>query len=685
GSQVIYATTDGLGPIDGSLESPAGGNVWVTTDAAAASGNTSTFVSVTNNGPGGNINPSEFPISAVAIDTSDSTGNTAYVTVMGFTGGPGHVWQTTNAGATWADFTGSFTSALPDSPVNAVVVDPVAQVVYVGTDVGVFQSSTASPVWGEVGPSSGQAGFLPNVAVTALALFNSGGQKILRASTYGRGVWQAYLVPGFEIAVSDATQTVLVGQPVIFHGALISEGGYNNSVALTCVAGTTSPPNGCTPVPVSLTPTADGAPFTVFIGSAGSVFGDFFFGVQGTGFGGTPVNVANLTLHVVNFDLTTPSPISVTTPPGTISPPVGFQVQAQGLFSQSVTLACVFNPDLADARCNFTPGQTVNPPYPAPMTASVSVPASAAAGNYTVTLQATSAGATAPAAASFTLSVSTNPVGGYTVTGPQTLSVAPGGQVTSSPPLKLTSVNGYSGDINATCDASALPGTQCSVSPNAVTLASGGTANLTATINVPTNASPGTYNVDINTADISGAPSNTFPIQLTVAQDYILGNFSPGSATISAGGSASYNFSVLPVGSAYNGSITLQCSIAPVFSGSCTFSPNPATTASGNVLMTVQSQAGGMAATAGKESAWAFALGLAVPGIVMLGSRSRRRRGLPLGFVLALLLFLLSCGSGSNGGASQQRLTSGTYTITVTGTPVSLSQPQGSGVTLIVQ
>jgi hypothetical protein len=683
GSEVIYATTDGLGPIDSSLQSPPGGNVWVTTNAAAVSGNSSTFANVTNNGPTGSINPNQFPISAVAIDTSDPTGNTAYVTVMGFTGGPGHVWQTTNAGVNWTDFTGTFTSALPDSPVNAVLVDPVAHVVYVGTDVGVFQSSTASPVWGEVGPmsSGGQAGFLPNVAVTALALFNSGGQKILRASTYGRGVWQAYLAPGFEIAVSNATQTVFVGQLVTFNGTLTSGGGYNNSVALICVAGTTSPPGGCLPDPVSVTPTADGASFTVSVGSTGSTLGDFFFGVQGIGFGGTPVDVANLILHVVNFDLTTPSPMSVTAPRGTTSPPVSFQVLAQGLFSQSVTVSCTINPVIA-RDCNFTPGATVNPPYP-PMTASVSVPPGAAAGNYTVTLQATSAGATAPAPPSFTLTVNTNPVGGYTITGPQTLTTTPGGQVTAN--LTLTS-NGYSGQINATCDTSALPGTQCSLTPaNPIALKSGGTANLTATITVPTNAIAGTYNINIDTADVSGSPSNTFSIQLTVAQDYSLGNFSPASATIGAGGSASYNFSVLPVGSTYNGSITLQCTIAPVSSASCTFSPNPATTSSGNVLMTVQTQAVSLARPPDKAVLWTFAVGLALPAVVIRGKRSRRRAA-RLGFVFALLLFLLSCGSGSNGGGEEQQSTNpATYTVTVTGSPASISQPNGSAVTLIVQ
>src|ERR1700728_1334978 len=106
GSQVVYATTDGPGPND--ITSPIGGNVWVTTNATAVSGTNSTFANVTLNGPGGNsINANQFPVSSVAIDTSDPTGNTAYVTVMGFTGGPGHVWQTINAGASWIDFTGA--------------------------------------------------------------------------------------------------------------------------------------------------------------------------------------------------------------------------------------------------------------------------------------------------------------------------------------------------------------------------------------------------------------------------------------------------------------------------------------------------------------------------------------------------------------------------------------------------
>jgi len=146
GSSILYATTSGLGPIEGPLSNPSGGHVWVTTNA---SGGMAYFTDVTDNGPQGSINPNQYPISSAAADPSDASGKTAYVTIMGFTGGTGHVWKTTNAGTTWTDFTGN----LPDSPANAVVVYAAMAQVFVATDVGVFGSPTSSPNWTELGPN----------------------------------------------------------------------------------------------------------------------------------------------------------------------------------------------------------------------------------------------------------------------------------------------------------------------------------------------------------------------------------------------------------------------------------------------------------------------------------------------------------------------------------------------------
>ena len=126
-SNVIYAGTDGSGPL-----LPGGGHLWVSTNAAGGIGTWAERAS--------GINPSGFPISGVAIDSSDATGQTAYLSIMGFH--VSHVWKTSNAGQSWTDFTAN----LPDSPANAVVVDSSAPgTVYVATDVGVFSSSTGEP------------------------------------------------------------------------------------------------------------------------------------------------------------------------------------------------------------------------------------------------------------------------------------------------------------------------------------------------------------------------------------------------------------------------------------------------------------------------------------------------------------------------------------------------------------
>jgi hypothetical protein len=802
GSQVIYATTDGLGPNFLSTQ-PPGGSVWVTTNATAVSGVSSTFKNVTLNGPGGSsINPSEFPISSVAIDTSDATGNTAYVTVMGFTGGPGHVWQTTNAGSTWTDWT-DFGGAepLPDSPVNAVGVDPSTHIVYVGTDVGVFQSPTSAPAWTELGPasSSQQAGFLPNVAVTALAIFNSGGQKLLRASTYGRGIWQFNLLaaPDFQFTVPTATLTSFAGTTPTFNGTLTAVNGYNNSVALICTAGSTSPPSPCTPSPASFTPSSSGTAFSL---TTGSVIGDYNFNVQGTGTDpNNTTHIAALTLHVVNFGLTAPAPATVTEPRGAPSPPVSFQVTAQGSFSQSVTVSCSFSPSISGASCAFTPGTVVSPTSASPvnMSATVTVPVGTATGNYTVTLQASTSGAPAPLTTSFVLAVTTNPdfilsepsafpnvkfgstgtrgpitissqdgfsgtvslscgttfganscsisptsvstfpstvnlvingnsfstagsyqlavtgtsgstmhsvnvpfdVGDYVINGPMTLSTAPAGQVAAN--LTFNSTNFYAGQVNATCDATALAGAICTLSPpNPITISAASSVPVTATINVPNNATPGTYNININSQDVTGAPTATWTIALTVSQDFTLGAVTPSvTQTITAGQSVSYNFTVLPVGSSFTNAVSLSCSGAPTIS-LCTFTPNPVTPGSNSAAVvlkiTTTASSASLAPQGPNRTIFSYALWLALPVLAVLGTSGHRRKYAKLTLPASLLgLFLLalllpSCGGGGSngggggGGGQQQGTKPGTYTITVTGTSGTLSHAAPSTVTLVV-
>ena len=784
GSQVVYATTSGFGPL--ATSTPTGGHVWVTTNATAGA---TGFADVTGNGPLGSINPSQFPVSSVAIDPSDATGATAYVTIMGFTGGPGHVWKTTNKGAAWTDFTAN----LPDAPVNAVVVDPTQPQLYVGTDVGVFSTSTTAANWTELGPvaTPGQTGYLPNVAVTALGIFNSGGEELLRASTYGRGIWQFGLAvtQDFRVSVSDSPLTVFSGQQGAFNGSVSAVNGYASSVALTCVVGVTNPPKSCS-VPQSPLhlPTS-----TVFDVEVLDVPGDYSFNLQAEGSDPNAItHTVPLTLHVVSFALTTPTPATVIAPRGTTSPPASFQVTAGGSFNQSVTLACSVG--IANAACNLTPGTTVNPSASNPVlvTVSVTVPAATAPGIYPVAIQATTNGAPS-VTASFQLNVTSNPdfglsepsafpevnagstgtggpitiaamdgfsgtvtlscpatfgagscsispgtvssfpivatltingssftaggysvaitgtsgaathslsvpfnVGDYSISGTQTLTVSPGGQGTAR--LTLTSSHFYAGQINATCDASTLTGSTCTLSPaNSITLASDGTANFSALINVPNSVADGVYSIHINTQDATGAPSHAFTVSLTAAQDFLLTS-STLSQTVNAGQQTGpYNLTIQPVGDSFNSAVTLSCSGLPGLSG-CSFAPSAPVTpgnSAANVVMTISTIATTAARLTSRASSSTFyaAACLLLPGIVTLcgACRPRRKRKtIVVGLTVLLLSFILalsSCGGVSTGGHRGQPGTPpGKYKIIVTGTSAGTPADAGQStqVTLVV-
>jgi hypothetical protein len=696
GSQVIYATTDGPGP--NSITAPTGGNVWVTTNATAVSGTVSTFTNVTLNGPGGaSINPNQFPISSVALDSSDATGNTAYVTVMGFTGGPGHVWQTTNAGGAWTDFTGiGGASPLPDSPVNAVVVDSSAQIVYVGTDVGVFQSATSAAVWTEVGPAPNPTatGFLPNVAVTALALFNSGCQKLLRASTYGRGIWQFSLPvsstsPDFCLANSGSFPTVNTGSTTT--GQLIdltAVNGFAGTVNLSCSIISCSGTSGsasCSVSPTSVSSFPTPAQVTVNAATLATTgAGSCNLSIGGTS--GSTTNTLPLSFNVADFQLSGTQ--SLTIDPGS---------QAQASFTITPS---TFYVGSINASCNASAipsgGCTVSLPNPipvntgsaVPMNATITTSGSAPPGIYNVTFSAVDTSGNPSQSATIAVTVPAGATDTFSLASTQAFpsGVDAGSQTTA----KISVTSSYNGSVDATCDASSFGG-QCSITtPASITAAS--PATLAVTVNVPNSAAPqpsNPYDVNVAVTDASGQPSHTLALPLTVIQDFTIGTVTPGTQTVNAGQSASYNFSVIPVGVTFGGTVTLSCSGTP----SCSFTPStvtPGSNATAVVLTVITPTSAALVMP--HPSIMVYAMWLALPALVLLGSLRRPKMRLPLltslsGFLL--LGFLLdSCGGGgSNGGggsSGQQGAQPATYTITVTGTSGNLTHSAAS-VTLTVQ
>jgi hypothetical protein len=555
-SNVIYAGTDGFGPLIPTT--PPGGHVWVSTNVA---GGLSTWVDQT-----GSINPNNFPISGIAMDSSDTRGLTAYVSIMGFstTSFPtSHVWQTTNGGFSWTDFTAN----LPDAPANAVVVDPTTTGfpgrVYVATDVGVFWSFTANANWTELGPppNSGQAGYLPNVAVTALGIFTqSDSTKLLRASTYGRGVWEFPLTPDFSLSISNTPITIFAGQvPPLFTGTIAALGGYNYQVNLSC-----APASTCSVMPSFVNPPAPppGTPLTATV-TAGNTPGDYSFDLHGAGTDLDQVtNDAAFTLKVVDFNLTAPSPASITVGPSSISGPVSFQVTGQGSFDDTVNLSCGNLP--SGATCNFLPSSSVNPTASSPVavTLTVSTTASATAGTVPIMINgAVTNGPTKTQSLSLTITLD------YSL-------------VISNPSLQayvnstvnfngvLTSLNSYNSAVNVSCGKGAPP--TCSAAPASLTPTAGGTPFIV-TVG---SGQCGVYNFNIVAAGTDPQKtSHLFPVTFT-ANSYTTPSFTldvtPASQTAPVNTAAMFNGNLLG-SDCYNSPVNLSC--GSNHPPSCTVSP----------------------------------------------------------------------------------------------------------------
>jgi len=539
-SNVIYAGTDGFGPLIPTT--PPGGHIWVNTNVA---GVPSVWTDQT-----GSINPNNFPISSVAIDTFDSSGATAYVGIMGFSSPQfpsSHVWKTTDGGTSWIDFTGN----LPNAPVNSIVVDPFSTntpgVVYVGTDVGVFSTPTASsppPNWTEVGTPGG---YLPNVAVTALAIFTQqDSAQLLRASTYGRGVWEFPLGPDYFLTISNSPITVFAGQAVpAFNGAIDFLDGYTCQVNLSC-----TPSSTCSVTPLSAQPPPVEQALSANV-IASNIPGDYVFDLHGSGEDSSHLqNDAFFTLKVVDFNLTAPSPASITVPPATVSGPVSFQVTGQGAFDDTVDLSCSNLP--SGATCNFLPSGSVNPTAgnPVAVTLTVTTVSSATAGTFPITISGSvTNGPTKTQSLSLTITLD------YSL-------------VISNPSLQayvnstvnfngvLTSLNGYNSGVNLSCGTGAPP--TCTAAPALVAPTASG-APFIVTVGSP---ACGSYNFNIVAAGTDAQKtSHLFPVAFT-ANSYTTPNYTldvtPGSQTVGVNVAAIFN-GTLQGTDCYNSAVNLSC------------------------------------------------------------------------------------------------------------------------------
>jgi len=655
GNSVMYAGTDGYGPIIPTT--PPGGHIWMSPNVANG---LSSWVDQT-----GAINPNKFPISGIALDPSDPTAQTAYVTIMGWNTASyptSQVWRTNNGGATWTDFTGTTPNALPNAPGNTVLVN--SGTVYVGTDVGVFSSSTAAPSWSEFGT---EAGYFPNVPVTALELYNDGLDEYLRASTYGRGLWQYPIktTPYFVLTVTPTTLTIFGGQQGQFSGRAIALNGYQGQVTLSCTG--TTPPSQCASSPNPVSPTSSGAAFTLTVsGSDGS----YSFDVQGVDTNQLKFTFP-LSLNVVDFALTAPSPSSITASIPNSSPPVQFQVKASGPFNGTVNLACSGLP--SGAACNFQPSSAVTPTESTPVsvTLTISTSSSTPSGTFPVTITGTTTGGPQETQG-LTLTV-TNLVDyklAIASTSQSAAETAKGAQAAFSG--TLTALNGYSSAVTLTCAAgTTAPPPSCTANPASPTPTASG-ASFTVTVKSDVIAS---YQFKIlATGTDPDAIQHSEDVSFSTTFAFGLTNQS-GPQSVAAGQTATYDLLLSPYGSKFPQPVSMSCSGLPSLS-SCSFSPAQVATGSGQTSLAFSIQTTAPVLALHNSTAQRFLFyGVWLPLFGLLFAWPDKRKRLPKLLVLTLIsvIFLLEvgCGGGGNSGSSgsgQPGTPPGNYTVTINAT-----------------
>lgn len=178
---------------------------------------------------------SSLPVSGVPtdIECSPYDANTVYITLNN------KVYKSVNKGGTWVNMSGS----LPNISLNTLVYDRSSnEGLYVGTDAGIYYKDSDMADWVKYG-----TGLPGTVSVSELEIFHDSRRRTdsrLRASTFGRGVWEiplantSTILPPSLLTASIVDNSIeLTWNPPFYESGVQGYRVYRNGTFLELVNG----------------------------------------------------------------------------------------------------------------------------------------------------------------------------------------------------------------------------------------------------------------------------------------------------------------------------------------------------------------------------------------------------------------------------------------------------------------
>ena len=277
--------------------------------------------------------------------------------------------------------------------------------------------------------------------------------------------------------------------------------------------------------------------------------------------------------------------------------------------------------------------------------------------------------------------------------------------VTISPAVSATTLQAPSGgNVNGQITLKATvsgdsPTGSVSFSAGSTSL---GTATLTSGVaTLQTSfAAAGSYSVTATyKGDQNNAASTSSVATIVIAAPDFTISATPASGTITPGQTATYTFTVSPVGG-YAGTVSFSCGTLPA-QAACSFSPASVTPSGGSpasTTMTITTATSSAMLNPERRSSpsltpWFPAGGLALAGVIGLAFAPKRiwrsnqeLRGLCWALLLASLSLLASgCGGGGNNSPSNPGTPAGSYTVSVTASSSAGGPQHAMSITLVVQ